>query len=129
MLKIRYSAPLALELSGSVRDLALVSEEVQALLKEPLRQEITFEAETLYDPLPYSEILSELIIRKSLEPASVRLSDSSLLVSGPNEALDAFATFLDFEPDSAPGLHSHYEYYPEHPFLDPHSLPLVITVV
>ncbi|MCY7286385.1 MAG: hypothetical protein LH679_23805 [Cyanobacteria bacterium CAN_BIN43] len=82
-----------------------------------------------FDPAPYSSRLSFLIIRKSKRSTKVAIVTDRLDVEGEPEKLEVFADWFDFEADASHyQYHCHFEYYPGDRWIDPASLPLVISV-
>jgi hypothetical protein len=128
MLRIRYSAPSDLEISGSVADLEAVRHGLLGLLVLPAQHEIGFEADTQCAPQPYTSVLPKLIIHKGQGPTRVTVENHSVQVAGSIDSLDAFASFLDFESAAISGSHTHYEYYEGNPYISPDSVPLVFAI-
>jgi hypothetical protein len=128
MIRIRYSAPSDLEISGSAADLETIRHGLLGLLVLPAQHEIQFEADTQCDPRPYMNVIPKLIIRKGQGPTRVTAENYSVQIAGSIDSLDAFASFLDFESTAIPGSHTHYEYYDDNPYISPDSVPLVIAI-
>ena len=128
MLEIRYSAPYELDISGTADELRAVRRDILGLVKSGGAR-ISFEADSAIDPTPYESALSKLVIEKGQGPTLVSLkSDGEVHVAGSSYCLEAFASFFDFEPDTARGAHSHHEYYEGDEWIAPDSIPLVISV-
>jgi hypothetical protein len=128
MIRIRYSAPNDLEISGSAADLEVIRHGLLGFLALPTQHEIQFEADIQFDPQPYTSTIPKLIIRKGQEPAKITAKNYSVQVAGSIDSLDAFASFLNFESTAIPGSHAHYEYYDDNPYISPDSVPLVVAI-
>jgi len=70
----------------------------------------------------------------SIEPLEaahtrIEIQDSRLHIAGPTDQLSAIADNVHWLTTNSPetGSHLHIEYYDGHPFLEPGSIPLVIT--
>ena len=89
--------------------------------------QIIISAAVDFDPAPYSDCLSSLIIRKSKGSTKVAVVTNLLEIEGDSERLEAFAGWFDFEANVS-HYHCHFEYYSGDTWIDPDSLPLVISV-
>ena len=130
MLEIRHSEREGIEVSGTVAELATVSQAVSALARAGGAQ-VSFEARRAYDPSPYDRLLTRLAIAVSPTPVKVSLAGAEeMRVEGTPESLEAFASYFDFEPDAAAGTHIHFEYHESegNRWVAPGSMPLVVSV-
>jgi hypothetical protein len=127
MIEIRYSPPDDLDVSGTVDELQTIRRRILDMTEAPASK-IVFEANSAVDPTPYNSALARLSVRLSSGRAKVSVWNEGVSVEGSREALEAFASFFNFEPDAAERSHIHYEYYDGNAWIDPGSIPLVISV-
>jgi hypothetical protein len=128
MLEIRYSAPYDLDISGTVDELQMVRREILKLIQSNATQ-ISIDADSAIDPVPYHSALSKLIVVKGQCPTRVALkNEKEILVEGSSDCLDTFASFFDFEPDAEQGRHEHFEYSEGNDWTASDSIPLVISL-
>jgi hypothetical protein len=128
MLRISYTPPLDLDLSGSRADLESLRAAVLALIEEG-EGEHSVAASTQGDASPYALFLGSLRVRVGAGPTVVKVEDESeLVVEGSLENLDRFCSFLAVGPDEARGWHYHYEYFDGNPYIDRDAIPLVISL-
>jgi hypothetical protein len=128
MLQIRYSAPRDLDISGSAAELRRIAEGILAFLGSN-RTGFALVAGAGYDPSPYRIAISGLLVVKGGGRLALTVEAESLLrIIGAPEQLEILADWFLFDETTHPGEHRHFEYYEEHPFLAPYSLPLVICV-
>ena len=128
MLRIRYAAPLDLEISGSVQTLRTISTGISDLARsEKVRFMLT--ADIHFDPHPYKIAIPQLLITHGTGLLALTVEDEALLhIDGAPAHLEILAGWFLFNHQSPPKTHAHFEYYDEHPFIASHSVPLVITV-
>jgi hypothetical protein len=127
-MKISYSKPDEIDVSGPAQELALTSQKISNLLRSRSRV-LEIEAEINFDPSPYSEILRRMTIIRAEGPTRITVvDDESLKVDGSDENLKRFASFFDFDLDAGVGDHSHYEYYEGNEYIASDSVPIVISV-
>jgi hypothetical protein len=127
MIEIRYSPPNDLDVSGTVDELQTIRRRILDMTEAPASK-IVLEANSAVDPTPYNSTLTRLSVQLSNGPAKVSVWDEEVCVEGSREALEAFASFFNFEPDATERSHLHYEYYDGNEWIDPGSVPLVIRV-
>jgi len=115
-----------IDLEGTSQDLQFIRQSILNLIQADETQIIISAADD-FDPAPYSDCLSFLVIRKSKGSTKVAVVTNRLEIEGDSERLEAFAGWFDFEADVS-HYHCHFEYYPGDTWVDPDSLPLVISV-
>lgn len=128
MLEIRFSKGEDIELSGMLAELEDLSEALKDLA-EGRTSELRVDADRTIDPAPWESIGQAAIIRRVGD--SVRISmdgESRLIIEGSGENLDRFASFLNFDEDAPSGSHSHFEYEDGNEFIEPESIPLIVSV-
>jgi hypothetical protein len=127
MIKIRWSQKTnEIDLEGTSQDLQYIRQSILDLIQADEPQ-VIISGTTNFDPTPYSNHLTSLVIRKSKESTKVKVVTNQLEIEGDSERLGAFASWFDFEADVS-HYHCHFEYYPGNTWVDPDSLPLVISV-
>ena len=126
MVRISYSAPDDIELAGTKGDFAALWAELQSFLSAA-NETAKVPADPDFDPAPYETRLDAIEFRCSGGPNNVSVGGDVLRVTGSNENLALFGSWLDFERATAP-QHSHYEYYDGNQWVAPDSLPLVISL-
>lgn len=124
-----YEEGQSILLQGSataLRDLGakLVANEVIALVHLHVPQAESAE--------PYDGFLSVLQVVESEGPVEVRQTGSTLTITGSKQNLAILSEnilFLANHPETLNGMpnHLHIEHYPDHYYLAPSSLPLVIS--
>jgi hypothetical protein len=128
MIEIRYTDPEGFDISGTGRELQAIRQGIFDLLSSE-KETFIIEAATGYDPAPYDEVFSRMVIRKGAGPTKASIfSEKELLVEGRTECLSAFASFFNFEPGDREGLHTHHEYFEGNDWIAPDSIPLVIGI-
>jgi hypothetical protein len=81
------------------------------------------------DAAPYDRWLDSVDIRPGEGTLLIAIEDSRLILAGNAACRDTLAYNLEFLASSEEQAdHLHVEYYPGHPFLDEHSVPLVLEV-
>jgi hypothetical protein len=112
------------ELSGSADSLR----EFAARLAEA--NAATISLDSAVGASAYSDWINSISI-EPLEAAHTRIGiqDRRLHIAGPTDQLRAIADNVHWLTINSPdtGSHLHMEYYDGHPFLEPGSIPLVIT--
>lgn len=130
MITIQFSdSPRGGELGiyGVPKDLCVVQQSILALLRSQEQQSCVVEAE-MVDPYPYSTCLDTLQIQKSNGLIRVWISRKSLHIAGKPENLEILASWFEFDEDSKPGYHHHFDYLGNEWWIDTDSIPLVIGV-
>lgn len=127
MIKIRYSHPVDLDLSGSWRDFRQLLNSICSLIKTDSR-ELIVSVETNFDPSPYNLVIPKLIVLVQTGPVKVFIQHQCLYIAGSPDNLEGFSSYLLFNENAKPGDHKHFEYYQDHFWIDPQSIPLVITI-
>lgn len=128
MIRIRYTAPYDLDISGSVQALQIISAAILDLATSDVMN-FAHIADTNYDPTPYHSTLSGLLVTKADGRIAVTVEDEmTVLISGRSDFLVTLAAWFSFEPDTPPKTHVHFEYYDNHPLISPTSVPLVIGI-
>ncbi|MFW9263635.1 hypothetical protein [Nostoc sp. CALU 546] len=115
-----------IDLSGTSTDLKSIRQSILELLQSQDVQ-ICIPANEV-DPAPYDSCLNSLLIRKSDCSLKVMVSASSLRIEGTAEKLKVFAGWFDFNDSTESGYHNHFNYYEGNEWVDPASVPLVISV-
>ncbi len=82
---------------------------------------------------PYEHFLDSILIVRRDGLVEISLAGNVLIIAGSQDGLDSltsYITILTDPPEPPPGYtasrHSHIEYYPEHPYFAPSSLPIVV---
>jgi hypothetical protein len=129
VIRIRYTAPSSLEISGDLETLRVLRRDVLTLI-EAEGPDLTVEAYTAFDPAPYKETIPRLVISRGRGLAKVEVAaNREVHVSGSVENLKGFASCFDFGLGGVFGPHQHYEYFEGHPFnIAPDSVPLVVRI-
>jgi hypothetical protein len=125
MIRIRYF-PGECEVSGTPADLRSVAIRLQRIAITGERRVIL--ADTDFDPTPYSDKLSRLVILRNEKKDKISIEDGSLVLTGSARGLLRLASFFDFPDEAQHGAHVHHEacYSPE--FTHAASHPLVVSV-
>ncbi|BAZ51805.1 hypothetical protein JMG10_38835 [Nostoc ellipsosporum NOK] len=129
MIHIRFSNNSygsEINLSGTPADLRSIRQSILELLQSQDVQICILANEV--DPAPYDSCLNSLLICKSDCSLKVMLSASSLKIEGTLEKLKVFAGWFDFSDSTESGYHNHFDYYEGNEWVDPASVPLVISV-
>jgi glycerate kinase len=127
MIEIRWHKKTnEIDLGGTSQDLQYVRQSILSLIQATETQ-VSISVATDFNPAPYSDRLSSLIIRKGKGATKVAIVTNQLEIEGNFEKLEAFADWFDFEADGS-DYHCHFEYYPGDTWVDPDSLSLVISV-
>jgi hypothetical protein len=127
VIKIRWNKETnEIELGETPEDLQYVRQSILHLLQTNMVQAV-ISADIDFDPAPYSDILSSLVIQKSEGSTKVAIVADYLEVKGNPKCLESFADWFDFEANQS-NYHCHFEYYPDNEWIHPDSLPLVISV-
>jgi len=84
-------------------------------------------------PKPYDSFLYEIQIRRTGDLLDIYAEDGALVLAGSAKSLDILASNVDFLRENAEiptqiTHHIHVEYYPDHFFLVPSALPMVISI-
>jgi hypothetical protein len=128
MIEIRFSEGQDIELSGTLAELEELREVVLELLDGEL-SEVRVEADQMIDPAPWDSIGYGTIIRRAGDAARISIDSASrLIIEASGENLDNFASFLSFDETTDSGSHSHFEYYDGNDFIEPDSIPLILSV-
>jgi hypothetical protein len=126
MIEIRWSnATNEIELGGTLEDLQYVRQSILRLLQIDEVQAVVPVAID-FNPAPYSDKLSSLVIRKSEGSTLVTIVANYLEVKGNSNHLESFADWFNFEANQS-HYHCHFEYYPGNEWIHPDSLPLIIS--
>jgi hypothetical protein len=128
MIEIRWHEETnEIDLGGTPQDLQYIRQSILSLIQTNEAQ-VDISAAVDFDPAPYSNRLSFLMIRKSKGATKVAIVTDRLEVEGDPKKLEVFADWFDFEADAS-HYHCHFEYYPGDTWIDPDSLPLIISVL
>jgi hypothetical protein len=128
MIEIHYTAPLDLEISGTVAELQAMRRTILNLIQSDLDR-VSFAADASVEPSPYDSALAKLVVVKGQCPTKVSVkNEKEVHVEGALHCLEAFASFIDFKSDAGRGTHSHFEYYEGEGGIAADSIPLVIRV-
>jgi len=128
MIEIRYSAPNYLDISGTASEFETLEMRILELISSS-ESRLAIDADSAIDPSPYTSAIPKLVVVKSEGPTRVSLEGhDELSIKGSPENLDSLASFFHFDKDAVNGVHSHYEYYDGNLWIDPNSIPLVISV-
>jgi hypothetical protein len=126
MIEIRWSNETnEIELGGTLEDLQYVRQSILRLLQINEVQAVV-PAAIDFNPAPYSDKLSSLMIRKSKGSTLVTIVANYLEVKGNSNHLGSFADWFNFEANQS-HYHCHFEYYPGNEWIHPDSLPLTIS--
>ena len=128
MIEIRYSAPDNLDISGTAGDFQNLERIIRDLISSS-GSRVAINTDSAIDPAPYTFAIPKLVVLKAEGPTQVSLLDNDeLSIRGSPENLESLATFFHFDKDAVKGVHFHYEYYDGNRWIDPKSIPLVISV-
>jgi hypothetical protein len=89
---------------------------------------VAFPADLTQDSKPYGSCLEALEIIRTAKPACATVVANRLVLSGSDESLKNFSAHLSFADDLPSDCHVHFEHCPGCLFIDPLSLPLVISL-
>jgi hypothetical protein len=127
MIRISYTPPSDLEVSGTQGELQALKAELEALA-QGTKTQILVKADAKANSAPYDHILISFIGRVTAGPTRVSVTERTLEVVGSKESFDGFASFFSFNDDNSTGAHSHHEYYEGNHYVHPQSIPLVISI-
>ena len=128
MIEIRYTNPEGFDICGTGQELRGIRQGICNLISSD-GETLIIEAATGYNPAPYNEVFSRMVIKKGTGPTRASISnEKELLIEGAIEKLEAFASFFNFELGDREGLHTHYEYFEGNNWIASDSIPLVIGV-
>ncbi len=128
MLEIRYAKQNEVDISGKTDDLQRVRQTIIDLA-EGDHCTVALFADSTIKPDPYDSVIQKMLFMKGEGPAKVSLlNEKTIKIEGQPDNLKRLASYFDFEPASAIGQHSHYEYYEGNEWIAPDSIPLVISV-
>ncbi len=116
-----------LDLSGSPKALQYIGKSIINLVHDRDQVICVVEA-AIFNPSPYNVYLKSLSICKSNTLIKILVLANSLYIQGSQDTLAIFASWLlDFD-DTWCGHHRHIDYYEGNEWIDPRSIPLVISV-
>jgi hypothetical protein len=78
-------------------------------------------------PDPYDGFALSLEIRVTNSLVCISRCDDQIGIAGSSDLLEILAQNVGFVTTNSGSNHLHIEFYPSHFFLDPESIPLVIT--
>jgi hypothetical protein len=116
-----------LDVAGSPKALRYVSESIFNLVHDKDRIICVVKA-AIFDPTPYDIYLKYLSICKSNTLIKCSVFDNCLYIQGSNDKLTVLANWFYFDDDTPSGYHQHVDYYDENEWIEPVSIPLVISV-
>jgi hypothetical protein len=115
------------DLSGSPKALQYIGQLILNLINNRDQVICVVEA-VIFNPNPYNVCLKSLSICKSNTLIKILVLANSLYIQGSQDKLAIFASWLlDFD-DTCYGYHRHIDYYEGNEWIDPRSIPLVISV-
>ncbi|MEU7826029.1 hypothetical protein [Catellatospora sp. NPDC049133] len=77
---------------------------------------------------PYERLLAGvLVVTRPGRPAEFTVRGDRLAIGGDARHLTTMADALAGVGELPPGRHEHVEHYPDHPYLGPDSLPVVVA--
>jgi hypothetical protein len=127
MIRICYSPPNQLEISGGSDDFQMVRQILLDLATAQAHKTAEISADPAFDPSPYDQALSKLYLRVGQGPTNITLQDDfGVHVEGSPDNLERLASFFDFGPDVCDGLHQHYEYFEGNAYIAPGAIPVVL---
>ena len=126
MIRIAYTSPNELDISGSGQDLKAVRCGILDV-SQRTTETCSIIADTKFDPYPYSNALASIRIEVSKEPVCISVVDNDVVVSGSESNLEVFASFFDLDDSAPEGCHLHHEYHEGNEWVHKYSVPLVIT--
>jgi hypothetical protein len=116
-----------IDLSGSPKALQFIGKSIINLVHDREKLICVVEA-AIFNPTPYDICLKSLSICKSNTLIKILVLANSLYIQGSQDTLAIFASWLlDFD-DTWCGHHRHIDYYEGNEWIDPRSIPLVISV-
>ncbi len=116
-----------IELSGSPKELRDVRQLILDFIQNREQQMCVIKSAKV-NPFPYNLCLSSLCICKSKSSIRVSVFESCLQIEGEPDNLETFAEWFNFDDDTLPGYHCHFDYLGNDDLIDVDSNPLVISV-
>jgi hypothetical protein len=116
----RYSGAKQLLVEGTSSDLLAFAAALRAPRLLPLQSP--------KDASPYEGFLAEIAIEPSPDRVRIARRDAILVISGSSESRDALSGEIEGLASGSLGSHLHIDYYPDHPFLDASTSPLVLSL-
>lgn len=78
-------------------------------------------------PAPYSGLAVSLRIQVTNEKVCVSRVEDQIIITGSIEKLEILAHNIKFAADNPDGNHEHIDYHPNHFYLAPQSVPLIVS--
>jgi hypothetical protein len=125
MIQIRHDKS-EIEIAGSTIDLRQVAQSIVNFLQHKSNC-MTLSVRSDFDPAPYSNTLSSLIVEKGNGPMRVTIADDALKITGDPEFLKLLPSRFDHPESQGDGYHCHVDYFGQD-WLAPDSLSLVVMV-
>src|SRR5262245_38364011 len=113
---------MELEISGSTKELGKIGKTLSNMNADEFHR---FDADATADPDSYERCLNSLVVRATGGPVRIEVIEDQVRATGSTEMLHKFASFFDFDDDSPPGTHTHYEWYEGSPYTDEDSALLL----
>lgn len=128
MIEICYSKNGEIDVSGYWKELEQLRQQVLTFTKSNLK-EVFIETNENIIQSPWDFAAKGLKIVRCGDAVRISISkDNVLLIEGSDENLEGFASFLYFDKNASSGFHSHYEYYDGNKWIEPDSIPLIISL-
>jgi malonyl CoA-acyl carrier protein transacylase len=113
-----------IDLEGDAESLRRLAEEIRQLrdvFERPLNKPSSG------SQAPDSGLAISLKIEVANDKVCVSRTKRQIVITGSNEKLKILAQNIQFAADNVDSNHQHIDYHPGHFYLDPHSVPLIIT--
>lgn len=127
MIKIAYTPPNELEISGSQSDMSKIQSYLLTL-SENSYPDYAISADHQFDPSPYKKALSSLRIGIASGPTKITVIGAEMIIKGSVASLAVLASYFDFDKDDFAGTHNHHEYFEGNTYIHPASIPVVIRI-
>jgi len=127
-LVVVYSLENDFEIRGTIEALAALAELLVANKAGRLIIELIKPQQPAH---PYFGFIEKVLIQNEPHKVVVSRRGDTLVITGDDESLSSFAKTIKWlaTHTSNTNSHLHVDFYPEHPYLEPSSSPLVVSVV
>ena len=127
MIKIIYTPPNELDISGSVSEMTNIKNNLLSFSEES-STEYTIKADKDIDPSPYEKALKSLKVHVTSGPTKISVANEQVIVEGSRSSFEVFASYFNFSEGDLPGSHNHHEYFKGDDYIHPDSVPAVIGI-
>lgn len=127
MMKILFTSPDELEISGSYQEMNEIKVKLLSL-SEGINTELCIDTDNNADPSPYEKALNSMQAFVSLGPTKISVVGDNVVIEGSSESFDRFSSFFGFNEGDPSGTHNHHEYIKGDTFIHPSSIPTVVGI-